>query len=76
MSWSTVVTDCWKGFYLTKHMVCNRRFCDCIGNDIASLLYTSSQPGDESDGEVEADEDGDDGATLAQPHRKKAARKV
>jgi len=57
-------------------MVCNRRFCDCIGNDIASLLYTSSQLGDESDGEVEADEDRNDGATLAQPHRKKAARKL
>jgi hypothetical protein len=57
-------------------MVCNRRFCDCVGNDIASLLHASSQLGDESDGEVEADEDGNDGATLAQPHRKKAARKV
>lgn len=54
----------------------SRRFCDCVGNDIANLLNTSSQLGDESDGEVEADEDGNDGATLAQPHRKKAARKV
>jgi hypothetical protein len=57
-------------------MVCNRRFCDCVGNDIASLLNTSSQLGDESDGEVEADEDPNDRATLAQPHRKKATRKV